>query len=246
MPVIKPKVSKTPKATQDTKLEKQQRRQQLMAQAEQLSRENPGLHPQQAYEILLGRYSLEEWKASREAKLQAQKALDEDSRSEEERAWSLPFFDAPEREPVWIETSSCNQIARIKQVKTFRLVVTFPNGRYWDYDKRAFSSLCSARLANQILTMRQIAPGARRDALPAQKPADRWPFPEETFAGWVNQRVEVQLLNGSIWTGFLRWNSRYTFLLGAEPTGDLEILIFKHACCGVQLAGLTQAVTIDH
>lgn len=243
MPVIKP--AKTPKPIPDTKLAKQQRRQELMAEAEQLSRENPGLHPQQAYEILLGRYSLEEWKAARQAKLQADRARYEDLRSEEERVWSFPFFEAPEREPVWIETSSCNQVARIKRVKAFRLVVTFPNGRYRDFDKRAFSSLCSARLAPQILGMRQLTPGAPRDVLPAQKPADRWPFPEETFAGWVNQKVQVQLLNGSIWTGFLRWVSRYTFLLGAEPTGDLEILLFKHACCGVRLAGLTQTVTID-
>lgn len=84
--------------------------------------------------------------------------------------------------------------------------------------------------------MRQIAPDSVRDFLPPEKPQERWPFPEETFSDWVGQKVQVQLLNGSLWTGFVRWNSQYVFLLGDQATGEAEVLVFKHACCGVTLA----------
>ena len=218
---------------------KKQHRQQLMSQAEELSRQNGGLHPQCAYEILLGKYTLEEWKARRRAaetrKQAAFQARAEESRSEEEKAWCSPFLKASEREPVWLETTCGDQIALITRWKPFQGKLEFPDRSWRIADKRELSALCSARLSPQVLGMRQVGPESQRSMLPAVKPAERWPFPEESFATWIGQLVQVQLLNGSTWTGYLRWNSRYTFLLGAQPTDAPEVLLFKHACCCVQL-----------
>jgi len=120
-------------------------------------------------------------------------------------------------------------------VKPFLLAVQIPDGSYKSFSKRELSAFCSVSLSPQVLGMRQIAPESQRDLLPADKPKNRWPFPEDLVSGWVGQRVQVQLLNGSSWTGILRWNSRYTFLLGAHSTGEPEVLLFKHACCAVEL-----------
>lgn len=237
---------KTPKgksAAETAKLEKQQRRQELLLQAEELSQQNPGLNPQNAYEILLGQYTLEEWTERRQATIARKKAFAlqrrltrfGDKRSDEEKAWSSRFFDGPDTDPIWIETAGGDLIARLTTVKIFTVAVQTADGRYRGFEKTAISALCCAGLSPQVQSMRQIEPESRRNVIPARKPKERWAFPEASFAGWVGRQIRLQLLNGSIWTGFLRWNSRYSFLLGAQPEGEPEVLLFKHACCGVQL-----------
>ena len=245
VPVIspeKPAKVKPPAKGKGKTFQEKLRRKELLAQAEVLSQQTPGLNVHNAHEILLGQYTLEEWSARRGVRAAKKQAYFErrntehvDQRSDEERAWSFTFLEARDREPVWLETAGGERIARVSQAKPFIMVVQKTNGKYRGYKKTELSALCSARLSPQVLGMRQIMPDAQRDSVPSEKPKDRWIFPEQTFAGWVGQQVQVQLLNGSIWTGYLRWNSRYTFLLGAQPTGDSEVMLFKHACCHVQL-----------
>ncbi len=226
VPKVKPPAKGKGKVFQE-----KQRRKELLRQAEGFSQQTPGLNPQNAYEILLGQYTLEEWKARR----QASQARKSDRRSDEEKAWCYSFLDAPDREPIWLETAKGERIVRVSQARPFLMVVQKTNGKYRGYKKTELSALCSARLSPQVLQMRQIVPEAWRNALPAENPKDRWLFPEDLVSSWIGQRVKTQLLNGSTWTGFLRWNSRYTLLLGAQPAGDPEVMLFKHACCGIQL-----------
>lgn len=237
---------KTPKAKSAAKLakqEKQQRRQEMLLLAEGLSQQNPGLHPQSAYEILLGQYTLEEWAERRQATIARQKALAlqrrlaryGDKRSDDEKAWCSRFFDGPDPEPVWMETAGGDLIARVTRVKIFTVAVQTADGSRRGFEKTEISALCAAGLSPQIQNMRQVEPESKRDVLPARKPKERWAFPEASFGGWVGGQVRIQLLNGSTWTGFLRWNSRYSFLLGVQPAGEPEVLLFKHACCSAQL-----------
>ena len=237
----KPPTAKS--AAKTAKQEKQQRRQELLLQAEELSQQNPGLNAQNAYEILLGQYTLEEWGERRQATIARQKAIAlqrrlarfGDKRSDEEKTWCSRFFDVPDTEPIWMETAGGDLVARITTVKIFTVAVQIADGGYLGFEKTAISALCCAGLSPQVQSMRQIEPKSKRNVLPARKPKERWAFPEASFAGWVGQKVQVQLLNGSIWTGFLRWNSRFSFLLGAEPAGKPEVLLFKHACCGIKV-----------
>ena len=238
-----PKAPKAKSAAKTAKQEKKQRRQELLLQAEELSQQNPGLNPQCAYEILLGRYTLADWEERRQATIARRKerarqerlARYGDKRSDEEKAWCSPFFEGPDPEPIWMETAGGDLIARVTRVKVFTVAVQIADGSYRGFEKTEISALCSAGLSPQVQGMRQVEPESKRDVPPARKPKQRWAFPESSFADWVGQRVQVQLLNGSTWTGFLRWNSRYTFLLGALPAGEPEVLLFKHSCCGAQL-----------
>lgn len=246
-----PVVTSSPKAkskdkisiTQQEKQQQQQRREELLAQAEELSQQNQGLNPQNAYEILLGQYTLDEWKARRQVSLekkrhrfqQRKEAQLSDKRSEQEKGWSFRFFEATEVEPIWMETTSGDHIVRVTKMKPFLLGVQIADGSYRGFPKTEISTLCSAGQSTQVQSMRQVEPESQRDMLPAKNPKERWLFPESSFAGWIGSQVRVQLLNGSTWTGFLRWNSHFTFLLGAQPEGEHEVLLFKHACCGVQL-----------
>lgn len=237
------KPPKVKSAAKTAKQEKQQRRQELLLQAEELSQQNPGLNPQNAYEILLGQYTLEEWAERRQATIARQKALAlqrrmarfGDKRSDEEKAWCSRFFDGPDAEPIWMETAGGDLLARVTRVKIFTVAVQIADGSYRGFEKTEISALCGAGLSPQVQGMRQVEPDSKRDVLPARKPKERWAFPEASFAGWCGRQIRIQLLNGSIWTGFLRWNSRYSFLLGGQPAGDPEVLLFKHACCGAQL-----------
>lgn len=235
---------KAPKAKRKTaKQEKKERRQELLPQAEELSQQNPGLRPECAYRILLGHFTLEEWRERHQAVAAKRKALAQqrrmerygDKRSDEEKAWCSPFFEGPDPEPIWMETAGGDLIARVTRVKIFLLAVQIADGSYRGFEKTEISALCSAALSPQIQSMRQVEPESQRDVLPASKPKQRWAFPEEFFSAWLGRQVCVQLLNGSTWTGFLRWNSRYAFLLGAQPAGGPEVLLFKHSCCGLQL-----------
>ena len=245
VPVVasSPKPPKVKSAAKVAKQEKQQRRQLLLLQAEELSQHTPGLNSQCAYEILLGKYTLEEWTERRQATIARQKALAlqrrlarfGDKRSDEEKAWCSRFFDGPGPEPIWMETAGGDLIARVTRVKIFTVAVQVADGSYRGLEKTEISALCGAGLSPQVQGMRQVEPESKRDVLPARKPKERWAFPEASFAGWVGGQIRIQLLNGSIWTGFLRWNSRFSFLLGAQPEGEPEVLLFKHACCGVQL-----------
>lgn len=222
--------------------QKRQRRQMLLPQAEELSRQNPGLHPQNAYEILLGHYTLAEWKARTQAAQEKRRqycqrrreARFSDKRSEEEKTWCFRFFEAEEREPIWMETAGGDQVARVTKAKIFLLAVQIPDGSYRGFLKTEISALCGAALSSQVQRMRQINPEANRNVLPATKARGRWSFPHKTFAGWVGRQVQVQLINGSTWTGFLRWTSQFAFLLGAQRSGEPEVLLFKHGCCNVQ------------
>lgn len=246
VPVISPEKAlkvKPPAKGKGVVFREKQRRKELMVQAEVFSQQTPGLNTQMAYEILLGQYTLEEWQARRQASrakrqtyLERRRAKESDARSEEEKAWCFPFMDALEREPVWLETAKGQELGRVIQSRVFLMVVQKINGKHWGYKKTELSALCSARLSPQILQMRQILPEAQRGAIPAEKPKDRWPFPESLVTSWVGQRVQVQLLNGSVWTGYLRWNSRFTLLLGEQPVGESEVLLYKHACCNIQIA----------
>lgn len=245
VPVISPEKpkSKPPAKGKGKTLQEKQRRQELLVQAQEFSQQNPGLSPESAYEILLGQYTLEEWRARREVRLAKKQAYsarlraqESDHRSDKEKAWCIPFMEAADREPVWLEIAEGERIVRVSQTRPFLMVVQKTNGKYRGYKKTEISALCSARLSPQVMEMRQILPEARRDAVPAEKPKNRWVFPEDLVSSWIGQRVQIQLLNGSIWTGFLRWNSRYTLLLGGQPSGEAEVLLFKHACCSVQLA----------
>lgn len=239
---VSQKASKVKVADQVDRQQKQQRRQGLLPQAEELSRQNPGLNPQNAYEILLGQYTLDEWKARRQASQEKRRqhcqqrrdARFSDKRSEEEKAWCFPFFEAAEPEPIWMETAGGDQIARVTKAKTFLLAVQIPDGSYRGFPKTEISALSSAAQAPQVQGMRLVEPESKRNVLPAPKRGERWLFPHQLFAGWVGRQVRVQLLNGSTWTGFLRWSSHYAFLLGAQPTGEPEVLLFKHACCDVK------------
>ena len=241
--VTSSKPSKAKSAAKTAKQEKKQRRQELLVQAEDLSQQNPGFNQQNAYEILLGKYTLEEWTERRQATIARQKALAlqrrlarfGDKRSDEEKAWCSRFFDGPDPEPIWMETAGGDLIARVTRVKIFTVAVQVADGSYRGLEKTEISALCGAGLSPQVQGMRQVEPESKRDVLPARKPKERWAFPEASFAGWVGGQIRIQLLNGSIWTGFLRWNSRFSFLLGAQPEGEPEVLLFKHACCGVQL-----------
>lgn len=235
---------KAPKAKRKTaKEEKKERRQELLPQAEELSQQNPGLKPQCAYRILLGHFTLEEWRERHQVVAAKRKALAQqwrmeryrDKSSDEEKAWCSPFFEGLDPEPVWMETASGDLIARVTRAKIFQLTVQIADGSYRCFEKTKISALCSAGLSPQIQSMRQVEAESRRDVLPAFKPKQRWAFPDDLVTGWVGRQVRVQLLNGSTWTGFLRWNGRYTFLLGAQPAGEPEVLVFKHSCCGLQL-----------
>lgn len=237
------KASKAKGTDQVDQQQKQQRRQALLPQAEELSQQNPGLNPQNAYEILLGHYSLDEWRARRQATQEKRRqhcqrrreARFSDKRSDQEKAWCFPLFEATEPEPIWMETVGGDQIARVTKAKTFLLAVQIPDGSYRGFPKTEISALCRAAHSPQVQPMRQVEAESKRNVLPALKRQERWSFPHQTFSGWVGRQVQIQLLNGSTWTGFLRWNSHYSFLLGAQPEGEPEVLLFKHACCGLQV-----------
>lgn len=249
VPAPKAKTSKPPQASgrKAVKLAKQQRLQELMPKAVELSQQNPGLHPHNAFEILLGQYTLEEWRVRRHQALERKKNRTAtrysdrpDNRPEVERAWCSRFFEGPDQEPVWMETARGDLVAQVTKVVPYILFAQNAVRRHIRLEKTKISVLCSAVAVPQVLAMREIQSDAQRDAVPATKPEERWRFPHDIFASWVGQRVRVQLLNGSSWTGFLRWASHHTFLLGAKPEGEPEFLCFKHACCAVQIVSGAQ------
>jgi len=85
--------------------------------------------------------------------------------------------------------------------------------------------------------MRQITgEPSKRNQIPGRTISDRWSFPHELLQRSIGQQVRADLLNGSIWTGYVRWANAFTFLLEDEPQGGTEVLIFKHACRGLDFS----------
>jgi len=242
------KKGKPPKAPKPSLALKRQQYQADYQKATELSLQHPGMHPQTAYQIFLGHFTVEDWyagcrkrKENRESRLQKysikrQRRIESSGGSlEEERAWTAPFLRNLGRELVWLEVAGKGDlIARIQQVTVYDVRLQLEHENLGVIDKTQLSALAAAATHLQILGMRQITGDPlQREAVPSPKLSERWPFPHDLLPKLAGQRIRVQLLNGSSWMGFFRWSSPFTFLLGAEPTGEAEVLIFKHACCGL-------------
>ncbi len=242
----KPKKVKPLTAKQQKKLAFQQR----YELAKEMSAKNPGLSPDAANFILLGNYTLEEWLANQELKrkknLEKWKAHQERAKAVQAAKWSLAMetleyqllerFRA-EQSTLWFETTWGDLTGvQLRRVTLYRLMMKNSLGQNLPWKKLKLASFGVASEQPNFDSMREIVEPEKRSFVLEEKPADRWPFPHELFNDAVGRRVRATLVNGSVWSGYLSWACRYSFGLSTEPsTDEASIVIFKHACCGIDL-----------
>lgn len=242
----KPKKEKPLTAKQQRKLAFQQR----YELAKEMSAQNPGLSPDAANFILLGNYTLEEWLANQELKrkknLEKWKAHQERAKAVQAAKWSLAMETLEyqllerfrsEQSKLWFETAWGDMTGvQLRRVTLYRLMMKNSLGQNLPWKKLKLASFGVASEQPHFESMREIIDTEKRSFILEEKPANRWPFPHELLNDVVGRRVRATLVNGSVWSGFLSWACRYSFGLSVEPSMDeASIVIFKHACCGIDL-----------
>ena len=242
----KPKKEKPLTAKQQKKLAFQQR----YELAKEMSAKTPGLSPDAANFILSGKYTLEEWLANQQLKrkknLEKWKAYKEKAKAILDARWAISMETLEyqilerfrsEQSTLWFETTWGDLTGvQLRRVTLYRLMMKSSLGQNLPWKKLKLASFGVASEQPNFDSMREIVEPEKRSFVLEEKPADRWPFPHELLNDAVGRRVRATLVNGSVWSGFLSWACRYSFGLSITPSmNEASIVIFKHACCGIDL-----------
>lgn len=244
------KAKKPPKPNKALPNLENQHSQETLAKAIALSQQHPPMHEQAALQIILGHRTVEDWYSQlqerrarnavriqrlRELHAKKQEALQEIGGCQQESSWLYLLYST--RVPVCLETSTHEDLqARLHRLNVYSIIVKDMESERHSLRKCSISAIWPVSAQSQCLAMRTITgePSQRNIAAP-YKPSERWPFPHQLLEQAIGARIRAQLLNGSRWEGYLRWNNAFTFLLGEKPEGEAEVLIYKHACCGLEI-----------
>jgi sRNA-binding regulator protein Hfq len=226
---------------------KRARFEEKLQKATELTQQHPAMSVQVGIQIVLGQFTVEDWQARRLQKnesatrkrqhFEQQERLIKNLGQNQEMAWLERFYRA--QEFVWMDVAVEGELrVRLKAGTRFTVSVKVQDGKVQDgktllLDKTKISAICSAADSAQCALMRQITNPSLRNSRPETSPWKRWSFPHEVLQQLVGKRVGVELLNGSRWTGYVRWTNVFSFMLGAEPDGGAEVILYKHACCGL-------------
>lgn len=241
-----PAPAKKSKPKSDFKISKALKRarfEETLQKATELTQQHPAMSVQVGIQIVLGQFTVEDWQARRLQKnesatrkrqhFEQQERLMKNLGQNQEMAWLERFYRA--QEFVWMDVAVEGEISvRLKAGTRFTVSVKVQDGKSrLLLDKTKISAICSAADSGQCALMRQITNPSLRNSRPEISPWKRWSFPHEVLQQLVGKRVGVELLNGSRWTGYVRWTNVFSFMLGAEPDGGAEVILYKHACCGL-------------
>jgi len=215
-----------------------------LKEAESLVQANPRLSLGAALQITQGLYSLQDWVDGRRKKLEARGArrLPENaSPSDLARQWLAQL------------SGQCLTLCRLgystaygelEEERVYELHIRRKNG-----DVKVCKKLqvgCVLRLVDRDFWRPAMSLNLElqqaRLRVPEQ-PVKRRVFPQKDFEQHRGQRVEVLLLHGVGWSGYLQWEDDYSFLLTTEPGSGAEMLIYKTAVWSIAPAKpLTSAV----
>ncbi len=218
--------------------------------AKEMSAKNPGLSLNAANCVLMGQFTIEEWFANQKLKRRKNeerlKAYKERAKAAQEAKWALAMDTLEyqiweryrsEQSLLWFETAWGDETEiQLRRATLYRLFMKNSLGKNLPWKKIKLASFGLASKQPDFAAMREIVNPEKRSFILEEKPSDRWLFPHELLNGAVGRRIRATLVNGSVWSGFLNWVCGYTFGLSIEANMDeASIVIFKHACCGIDL-----------
>ncbi len=233
------------KVNPEFKASKRARFEENYQKALELSQQHPPMSVEVGHQIVLGQFTLEDWQARCQAKkeyaaakkqrkrqhLQKQESLLRDIGQAQESSWFEQF--AHTQELIWMESAREGELnARLQATDRYTVTVVKEDQTLILF-KTQISALSSASDQSQCALMRRVIKASRRNKYADKSPLKRWPFPHEQLQQLVGKRVGVETVNGSLWTGYVRWANVFSFMLATQPDGGAEVILFKHACCSL-------------
>ncbi len=245
-----PSPSVTPKATKEKKVKplspKQQKRlafKERYERAKELSAQYRGLPVDAAQQVLLGAYTVEDWFANRKLKREKAKAVFERRKvvlasrraaSQETTEWQILQGFLENQDWLCVESGELGPVTRkLISQNIYKFYLKDDAGVIHKAKKLTVASIGLAENSADFEIMRERLSEDQLFELD-RSPENRWQFPHEIFNGGVGRKARVTLVNDSVWSGFLVWNSPYSFGL-AKDAESTSIVIFKHACCEAEL-----------
>ena len=244
--------SATAKAAKEKKVKpltpKQQKRlafKERYERAQELSAQYRGLPVDAAQQVLLGVYTVEDWFANRKLKREKAKAVFERRKvvmaarravSQETIEWQILQGFLENQDWLFVESGQLGLVTRkLVSQNIYKFYLKDDTGVIHKAKKLTVASIGPAENSADFEVMRERLSEDQLFELD-RSPENRWQFPHEIFDGGVGRKARVTLVNNSVWSGFLAWNSPYSFGLSKEPNAEnTSIVIFKHACCEAEL-----------